>query len=90
MNVTGEESAMLSEAGYEPGYIGDIKEGDDIAIPPTRFQGDPPGLFMLTVRRILQPSKNSRMVRFTADSSEGANHWSYGPQYPAWIRKAQT
>jgi len=88
MKVTAEESVMLSGAGYEPGYIGDIREGDEIAIPSiSRFGDDDQGLHMLTVRRILQPSPSIHgVVSFTADSPEGLNHWSYGVAYPAWIK----
>ena len=85
MSTNQEEVVMLTGAGYEPAYIDDIREGDEIAIPPvSRYFQD--GLQMLTVQRILQPSPSVHgVVSFTADSPEGLNHHQYGAAYPVWI-----
>jgi hypothetical protein len=92
MQVTPDECAMLSDLGYRPGYVLDIVEGDEVAIPPvSRYLPGNEGLRMVRVERIFAPIRgNTQVLAFIGTSSDGANHYSYGAAYPVWIKRAES
>lgn len=102
MEATREEAEMLIGLGYEPRWIEDVADGDDIAIPPvSRFRNDK-ALLMVKVSRLkgtemIERDEGGGVVKvanphiiyhFIGTDSDGIpNHYRYGMGYNVWIKR---
>ena len=104
MEFTTEELQMLVGSGYEAGYMGDVREGDMVAIPPsfrTRLGNEPPPTVKtLVVQRIFRVQSDyydeaGGLVRNVVINFIGVDldnlpqHCAYGSTYPCFILREQ-
>ena len=96
---------MLVGLGYEPRWIEDVADGDDIAIPPvSRIRSDERPLIMVKVSRLkgterLERDEMGYVIRqsdphviydFIGTDADGIpNHYRYGKGYNVWIKRAE-
>lgn len=104
LDFTKEELMLLTQDGYKPGFMMDIREGDLIAIPPvwrSQFDGTPIPIKSLTIERILElvtqdyDEVNDRVIHHTVvvfigrDLDGLPEHCSYGNTYPVLIKRQE-
>jgi len=102
LGLTQEETALLMENGYTPGYMMDVQEGDLVAIAPamrTSFDGKPNPVKTLVVKRIMNndasyynPDKDEvvphRVINFIGFNLDNLpEHCSYGHTYPCFYKR---
>ncbi len=101
MDFTKEETRLLLDDGYRPGFMLDISEGDLVAIPPvTRhsFNGEPARVKTLRVERIILLHQRNydmdsddfienNVVVFIGNDLDGLpEHCAYGNTYGCFIK----
>jgi hypothetical protein len=104
MKFTNEETQLLMEDGYKPGYMGDIREGDLVAIPPvsrTSFAGEIHPVKTIVVDRLMKqdasyfdPDENEQVqnvvINFIGFNLDNLpEHLSYGSMYPCFYKREE-
>lgn len=102
MEATREEAEMLVGLGYAPGWIEEIADGDDIAIPPVSRFGNDKALIMVRVSRLkgtemIEHDENGNafnvadphvIYHFIGTDADGIpNHYRYGRGFNVWIKR---
>lgn len=104
MNFTREETGLLVQDGYEPGFLMDIQEGDLVAIPPvtrSNFDGSIAPIKSLVVKRMMKIDASysdpetgeftrNIVIKFIGIDLDGLPvHCSYGSTYPCFYKRSE-
>jgi len=103
-DFTMEETSMLVEDGYQPGFMLDVREGDLVAIAPgirSNFDGTTRPIKTLTVQRLLILNNSyydyesdemieNVVIKFIGINLDGLpEHCAYSNVYPCFIKKSE-
>lgn len=82
MQIRTEIAVVLAEIGYKPGFLMDVKAGDEIVMPNP--ENDEPDLWF-TVSRTC---RDNYITGFIATDPDGVvQHHFAGHNYPVWIKE---